>query len=160
MKMEVRKLPLSPCKKTNKQTNIPDLGFTNQIWFSIFAHDLNVNPIQDSGRQKGPLYQFFLCNFWKCKCLPLTFSFYPFSTLVWNFKYIPSASPKYLNFNQGHPLKKCFFWSNAYNIVVMITSLILMLEWPNFGHMNTSRIKFVSRDKNRLVTSWTYIMTS
>ena len=36
--------------------------------------------------------------------------------------------------------KKCFFGSNAYKIEVMITSLIVMLELSNFGHMNTSTI--------------------
>ena len=33
------------------------------------------------------------------------------------------------------PLKKKWFsWSNSYKIEVMITSLIQMLELPNFGH--------------------------
>ena len=36
----------------------------------------------------------------------LTFSFNPFSTLVQNFKFAPSASPKLLNLNQDHPSKK------------------------------------------------------
>ena len=36
--------------------------------------------------------------------------------------------------------KKRFFWSNLYKIDVMITSLIEVLELPNFGHMTTSRI--------------------
>ena len=42
----------------------------------------------------------------------------------------------------------------------MITSLIEMLELPNFDHMTTSTIKFKSRDKNLLVTSWTEVMVS
>ena len=42
----------------------------------------------------------------------------------------------------------------------MITSLIEMLELPNFGHMKTSIIQFESGDKILLVTSWTDIMTS
>ena len=33
----------------------------------------------------------------------LTFSFNPFATLVENFKFVPSASPKLLNWNQDHP---------------------------------------------------------
>ena len=36
--------------------------------------------------------------------------------------------------------KKRFFWSNPYKIEVVITSLIEMLQLPNFGHMNTSTI--------------------
>ena len=35
----------------------------------------------------------------------------------------------------------------------MITSLIEMLELPNFGHMTASTIKFESRDNILLVTS-------
>ena len=38
-----------------------------------------------------------------------TFSFNPFSTLVQNFKFAPSASPKFLNLNQDHPSKKAIF---------------------------------------------------
>ena len=67
----------------------------------------------------------------------LTFSFNPFATLVQNFKFVPSASPKLLNLNQDHPSKKRFFWSNPYKIEVMITTLIQMLELPNFGYMTT-----------------------
>ena len=39
----------------------------------------------------------------------LTFSFKPFATLVQNFKFIPSASPKLLNLNQDNPSKKAIF---------------------------------------------------
>ena len=70
----------------------------------------------------------------------MTFNFSPFATLVQNFKFVPSASPKLLNLNQDHPLKKRFLRSNPYKIEVVITSLIQMLELPNFGHMNTSTI--------------------
>ena len=90
----------------------------------------------------------------------LTFPFNPFATLVSNFKFVPRASPKLLCLNQDHPSKKCFFRSNSYKIQVMITSLIEMLELPNFGHMKTSIIQFESGDKILLVTSWTNIMTS
>ena len=70
----------------------------------------------------------------------LTFSFNPFATLVQNVKLGPSARPTLLNLNQDHPSKKAIFWSNPYKIEVMITSLIHMLELPNFGHMTTSVI--------------------
>ena len=36
----------------------------------------------------------------------LSFSFNPFDRLVQTFKFVPSASPKLLNLNQGHPSKK------------------------------------------------------
>ena len=39
----------------------------------------------------------------------LTFSFNSFATVVWNFKFVPSASPKLLNQNQDHPSKKGVF---------------------------------------------------
>ena len=42
----------------------------------------------------------------------------------------------------------------------MITSLIEMLDLPNFGHMTTFTKQFDSRDKVLSVTSWTEIMTS
>ena len=38
------------------------------------------------------------------------------------------------------PLKKLFFWSNYYKIEVMITTLIEMLELPNFHYMTTSKV--------------------
>ena len=36
--------------------------------------------------------------------------------------------------------KMRFFWSNSFKIDVLITSLIEMLELPNFGHMKTFTI--------------------
>ena len=39
----------------------------------------------------------------------LTFSFNPFATLVRNFKFVPSASPKLWNLNQDHHSKKAIF---------------------------------------------------
>ena len=63
------------------------------------------------------------------------------------------ASPKLVNLEPRPPLKKMwFFWSNPYEIECVITSVIEMLELPNFGHMITSTIW--------LVTSWTEVMMS
>ena len=42
----------------------------------------------------------------------------------------------------------------------MITSIIAMLELPNFGHMTKFSIWFLSRGNSLLVTSWTEIVTS
>ena len=53
-----------------------------------------------------------------------------------------------------------FLWSNPYKVEVVITSLIEMLELPNFGHMITTAIKLDSPDKIMLVMSWTEVMTS
>ena len=59
------------------------------------------------------------------------------------------------------PLKKMwFFWSNSYKTEVVITSLIEMLELPNFGHMIASTIWLDSPKKILLVTSWTEVMMS
>ena len=67
---------------------------------------------------------------------------------------------KLLNLNQVHLSKKLFFWSNPYKIEVMITSLIEMLELPNFGHMTTSAVSLKSRDGIFLMTRWIEIITS
>ena len=97
------------------------------------------------GGQKGPSTSFSPVTSTNVGIRPqnfLTFSFNPFDRLVKNIKFVPSASPKLLNLNQ-EPLpcqKRLFFWLNPYKIKVMITSLIQMLELPNFGHMTTSII--------------------
>ena len=70
----------------------------------------------------------------------LTFSFNPFPTMASNVKTIPSASPRLLHLDQKYPQKNCFFWTNPYEIEVMITSLIEMLQLPNFDHMTTTAI--------------------
>ena len=71
----------------------------------------------------------------------LSFSFDPFDTLVSNFKFAPSGSPKLLDLNQHHlSKKKRFFWSSPYKIEVVITFLIEMLHLPTFDYMNASTI--------------------
>ena len=71
----------------------------------------------------------------------LNFSFNPFDTVLKNVKAISSGSPT-CTWTKSTPPKKLFFWSNPYKIEIMITSLIEMLELPNFGHMITSTILF------------------
>ena len=39
----------------------------------------------------------------------LTFIFNPFATLIQNFKFVPSASPKLLKLNRDQPSKKAIF---------------------------------------------------
>ena len=41
----------------------------------------------------------------------------------------------------------------------MITSLIVVLELPNIGHMTTSRTQYKSLIRILLVTSWVEILT-
>ena len=70
------------------------------------------NPIQDGVGQKGPPTSFFPVTSTNVRIGPqnfLTFSFNPFATLVQNFKFVPSASPKLLNLNQDHPSGKAIF---------------------------------------------------
>ena len=50
---------------------------------------------------------------------------------------VPGASPKLLNLNQEHLM---IFWPNSYKIETGITSLIELLELPNFGHMTASAL--------------------
>ena len=86
--------------------------------------------------QKGPSTSFSPVTSTNVGIIPqnfLIFGFNPFTTLVKNFKFEPSASHKLLNLNQDHP-------PNPYKIEVAITSLIEMLQSPNFGYMNTSTI--------------------
>ena len=83
------------------------------------------------GVQKGPPTSFLPVTSTNVGIGPynfLTFSFNPFATLVQNFKFVPSASPKLLNLNQDHPSKEQFFWSNPYEIEVIITFFIEMLQ--------------------------------
>ena len=42
----------------------------------------------------------------------------------------------------------------------MITTLLEMLELPNFGHMTTSTIQFKSHAKILMTVSWAEIMMS
>ena len=86
----------------------------------------------------------------------LTFSFNIFATMVWNFKAIPSASPKLLAWIKTFPQNKWFFWSSLYKTEVMIISLIEMLELPNFSHITTFTKKFEWRDKILLVMDGDY----
>ena len=66
--------------------------------------------------------------------------FSPFFILVQTFNSMPSASSKLLNLNQEHASKNCFFWSNPYQIDIIITSVIEMLQLSTFAHMITSTI--------------------
>ena len=72
----------------------------------------------------------------------LTVSFNIFATLVLNFKFMPSDSPKLFNLNQDNPSKKMGLKkvSNPYKIEIMIISLIETLELPNIDHMTTSTL--------------------
>ena len=83
--------------------------------FMLNVHiDNTFNPIQDGGwgAKNAPCTSFPLVTSTNTGISPenfLNFSFNPFATLVQNFKFIPSVSPKLLNLNQDHPSKKVVF---------------------------------------------------
>ena len=61
------------------------------------------------GGQKDPPTSFSFVSSTNVEFGPknfLTFSFNPFATLVQNFKFVPSASPKLMNLNQDRSSKK------------------------------------------------------
>ena len=66
----------------------------------------------------------------------LTFTFDPFATLVWNFKAIPSTSPKLLSLNQDHPSKKVFF----------LVKSLQNSSYDNFSHRNAKVTKLWSHN--------------
>ena len=71
-----------------------------------------LNPIQDGGGQKDPPTSFSPVTSTNVGVGPqnfLTFSFNSFATLLQNFKFVPSASPKLLNLNHDHSSKKATF---------------------------------------------------
>ena len=76
----------------------------------------------------------------------LIFSFHPFTTLLWNFKTIPSTILQLFNLNQGHSSKELFLWLSLSLCVSVSLSLCISLELPNFGHMDRSKICFKWRD--------------
>ena len=76
-----------------------------------------INPIQDrlgggGAKRSPPLTSFSPVTSTNLGFGPknfLTFSFNPFATLLQNFKFPASASPKLLNLNQDHLWKKAIF---------------------------------------------------
>ena len=96
------------------------------------------NPFQDRGSKRSPTSFSHVTSTnvgFSVQNIP-TFNFNPFVTLVENFKVVASASPKWLNLNQDHPSKKQFFWSNPYQIEVMII----------FSHRNATVTKLWSHN--------------
>ena len=70
-----------------------------------------------------------LLPFWLCSFAIV--SSYCFTSEIQ--KFITHLNP--ITWTKTTPQKKRFFWSNPYKIEVMITSLLEILELPNFGHM-------------------------
>ena len=70
----------------------------------------------------------------------LTFTFNPFAHWCIISRPYLAPGPNYWTWTKTTPRKKGHFWSNSYEIEVMITSLIEMLELPYFGQITTSTI--------------------
>ena len=94
-----------------------DKSFKCELYLRNGCHDLmqyamNFNPIQDGGQKSSPPTSFSPVTSTNVGFDPkifLTFSFNPFPTLVQNFKFVSSPSPKLLDLNQDHPSKKAIF---------------------------------------------------
>ena len=80
----------------------------------------------------------------------LNLRFTPFATVIKKFQGCTLHQPQ-LN---TIPQKYWCTWSNPYQTEFMITSLTVMLQLPNFGHMNKSTIKFHCRSKTLSITSF------
>ena len=98
------------------------------------------------GAKKAP-YQFFPVTSINVGISPqifLTFSFNPKGKRLPNWSRISKSYlvpvPNYWTWMKTIPLKRWFFWWNPYKVEVMITSVIEMLELPDFCHMTTSTI--------------------
>ena len=105
--------------------------------FNTFNHeqpDLNPLTLFRMGGAKRAPYQFLAFKtFWL-----FVLTLLPHWCKISGFYLEPV--PNYLTWTKTTRQKKRFFWSNPYKIEVMITSLIEMLELPNFGHMTASTI--------------------
>ena len=112
---------------------------------------ISFNPIQDKwwnvwvwgGGKKAPYNFFFPVTSTNVGLGPKTFWLLVW-TLLPHWCNIASSDlesvPNYWTWTKTTSQKKWFFWSNPYKIEVMITSLLEMLELPNFGHMTTPTI--------------------
>ena len=89
-----------------------------------------LNPIQDGGmgggEQKGRPTSFSSVTSANIRISPqnfLTFSFNLFATLIQNFKFVPSTSPKLLNLNQNHLKKNNIFADIIKTLTMFIVTI-------------------------------------
>ena len=94
------------------------------------------------GGQKSPFLSVFPLYFLQTlESAPKIFRLLVLTLLPHCHRVAARASPKLVNLEPRSLLTKLlFFLSNPYKIEVVITSLIEMLELPNFGHMIASTI--------------------
>ena len=108
------------------------------------SHDIYLGPSIKCARillwifQSSSIHAFSVCDlfdlitllpFWLCSFAIV--SSYCFPSEIQ--KFITHLNP--ITWTKTTLQKKRFFWSNPYKIEVMITSLLEILELPNFGHM-------------------------
>ena len=103
------------------------ISFHNKLFY--------LNPIQHGEGKKDllPVFplQLLVGTFWL-----LVFTLLPYWCKI-SSPYLVSI-PNYWTWTKSTIQKYWFFWSNPYKTEVPTTSLIQMLELPNFGHMTTS----------------------
>ena len=102
----------------------------------------SVNPIEDGAGKKSPPPSPYPSVFPLVTSTNvgisgknfLNFSFNPFASLVKNFKFVPSVSPKLLNLNKDHPLKKIGFSGQI--LINLRLWFILSRYWQKLWHHN------------------------
>ena len=116
---------------------------SNFIFLCFFSKSLALFRMGEEGSKRPSLPVFILQlprtyelahkTFWI-----LVLTLLPHCCKIWSPYVVPV--PNYWTWTKATLQKKLFFCSNSYEIEVMITSLIEMLELPNFGHMTKSTI--------------------
>ena len=101
----------------------------------MIATSYYINPIQDGWGQKKNPTSFSPVTSANVGISSQNFLKFSFSPCKIPSLYLVPV-PNHCTSTKTTPQKKWFFWSNRYKIEVVITSLIEMLELPNFGHMN------------------------
>ena len=113
-----------------------------KLFHTVFTPFLTL--FRMGGGAGGAPYQFFPCSFCeRTKLAPKTFWLLVLTFLadwckVSSLQLVPV--PTYWTSTKTTRQKKRFLWSNLYKIDVMITSLIQMVQLPNFGHMTKPTI--------------------
>ena len=116
---------------------------SNFIFLCFFSISLALFRMGEKGSKRPSLPVFILQLLHTYELAHKTFwilvlTLLPHCCKIWRPYLVPV--PNYWTWTKATSQKRLFFWSNSYKIGVMITSLIEILELPNFGHMTASTI--------------------